>query len=475
MKKIKQNKKKHALILFLGIVVFVLFFLSRASFPILKTEAQNPTNELFGFAWSPNIGWISFNCADAGSCVVSSYKVKLESDNTLSGFAWSPNIGWISFNQADLINCPTGGTTCVAKFTGIGLTGWARACSGSKSTGGTATTCLGFDDANADGADDDGFTGFISLSGSSPNPYAVSYNASSKKFGSFAWGSDVLGWISFNCVDTNSCGTSNYAVTLNSSTVTPPCTTPPCGTGPGGTGGDDTNTPPGGGGGSGPRIYLTAEPTGPSVDSNGFAKSKLSFWASVAGFNSCVASAPANVTGFSGSQSNPPVVPPNSASQFNVSIPAIYANKPVKFDVSCLTADKQSSSSAFAIIVPRIPLPPPEDSPIIWECSKFNKDTKEFNLSVTTSYTKNCTLKRDGDLVSNVTIPDTTIDSSPQTTTVSLNTDFPQTFTLGCYDYSGTTFWTYEPTPKYTETMCTGATGWKTTGGAKKKPKFEEF
>ena len=47
-----------------------------------------------GFAWSENIGWINFNG--------SNYGVNVSPLNgKLSGFAWSENIGWISFNESD--------------------------------------------------------------------------------------------------------------------------------------------------------------------------------------------------------------------------------------------------------------------------------------------------------------------------------------------------------------------------------------
>src|SRR5512133_3036518 len=63
---------------------------------------------LSGYAWSENIGWISFNCTNNNSCGTSgNYGVNVSTTN-LSGYAWSENIGWITFNSAELSGCPSG-------------------------------------------------------------------------------------------------------------------------------------------------------------------------------------------------------------------------------------------------------------------------------------------------------------------------------------------------------------------------------
>ncbi len=41
------------------------------------------TDNLSGYAWSPNIGWISFNCTNTGSCATSPYGVSVAADGTL--------------------------------------------------------------------------------------------------------------------------------------------------------------------------------------------------------------------------------------------------------------------------------------------------------------------------------------------------------------------------------------------------------
>jgi len=69
--------------------------------------------DLYGYAWSPAIGWISFNCNQTGvggtnDCATSNYKVSMAtSTGYFSGFAWNDIIGWISFNCANLSICGT--------------------------------------------------------------------------------------------------------------------------------------------------------------------------------------------------------------------------------------------------------------------------------------------------------------------------------------------------------------------------------
>ncbi|TSC69507.1 MAG: Uncharacterized protein G01um101456_188, partial [Parcubacteria group bacterium Gr01-1014_56] len=102
------------------------------------------------------------------------------STQDIFGWTWSENIGWVSFNNSQLAGCPSG--TCEARLnlTSGQVSGWARACSGTVNgdcTGATRT---------------DGWDGWISLAGTG---YAVSMLGGAS---SYAWGSDVVGWINFN-------------------------------------------------------------------------------------------------------------------------------------------------------------------------------------------------------------------------------------------------------------------------------------
>ncbi len=88
---------------------------STSNYKVTSDENGN----LSGWAWSESFGWISFSCTTGGSngeniCSSSQYGVGVATSTiTISGqiyqpgefygYAWSENIGWISFN------CKTGG------------------------------------------------------------------------------------------------------------------------------------------------------------------------------------------------------------------------------------------------------------------------------------------------------------------------------------------------------------------------------
>jgi len=117
--------------------------------------APDGVGDLFGFAHSDNIGWISLNCVSTNSCATVEYKVSSDADGDLSGWAWSENYGWISFN------------------------------------------CLN-DDSCGD------------------SDYKVTINQTTGDFDGYAW-SQNLGWTSFNCITggpggTDICDTSDYKV-----------------------------------------------------------------------------------------------------------------------------------------------------------------------------------------------------------------------------------------------------------------------
>lgn len=192
------------------------------SLPETRTKVSaGTTQNLSGWAWTSNVGWIAFNCNTPGTgqdtpplgvtCDTGpDYGVNVETSGELTGYAWSNNFGWVSFNRADSTGCPipdpevdfNGG--CGAKLLSVAnghrrLVGWARALSGANDP-------------------DDGWTGFISFN---PKPgveatsmptvvganctrippdngcYGVRMNSTSLRFSGFAWGGEVLGWISF--------------------------------------------------------------------------------------------------------------------------------------------------------------------------------------------------------------------------------------------------------------------------------------
>lgn len=198
-------------------------------------DAHNIT----GWMWSENIGWVSLNClndhnpsADGIQPSLYNYGVNInwtqgQPLGTLSGWAWSPNIGWISFDRNITGNPPrepflnTGDyIASIDKFNGS-IQGWARAIAGNNSNNG-------------------GWNGWIRLSvaktETTPN-LTISKEATSEldkdkcQLRGWAWGEEVVGWLSLNCNQTafgstNNCATggvsdpkSDYAFTITPSNV----------------------------------------------------------------------------------------------------------------------------------------------------------------------------------------------------------------------------------------------------------------
>jgi len=54
-----------------------------------------------GYAWNDTYGWFSFNCANsgAGDCGGSFYGVNITDDEKVVGYAWSTNLGWVCFGE----------------------------------------------------------------------------------------------------------------------------------------------------------------------------------------------------------------------------------------------------------------------------------------------------------------------------------------------------------------------------------------
>ncbi len=179
-----------AIFIFMAGFAGYIFFNGLKEYPSVKAAASQIVR---GFAWSENIGWISFNClndyngdgteeshcADAG--YPSDYGVNLNADNTLSGFAWSENIGWISFEAASVAGCPS--APCQPGLVGSNFSGWARVCSVFSSG------CSG-----ALNSERGGWDGWIKLR-KDPD-YGVSLNGID--FEGYAWSDMVTGWICFN-------------------------------------------------------------------------------------------------------------------------------------------------------------------------------------------------------------------------------------------------------------------------------------
>lgn len=163
------------------------------------------TDNVSGWAWSSTIGWISFNGANYGVHVCtgdsdSHAGCGAGSDGKMVGYAWSSNIGWIKFDPVGPY--PSSPSQAAQVDASGNITGWARACAGAANA-----DCSGGTNLQAGGWD-----GWIKLSNAT-----IDFTLSPAEFHGYAWGSDVIGWVSFNCAEGgasggNICGQSNYKV-----------------------------------------------------------------------------------------------------------------------------------------------------------------------------------------------------------------------------------------------------------------------
>ncbi len=169
-----------------------------------------------------NFGWVStnsLNCDSNGDglsegivgCPVSGspvaqYGLAIPLSGVISGYAWSENIGWISFNAADVVGCPVpdpvSGCSATSHGSGNFLTGWARIIS--MCDGSDADNICSAGEVNANAG---GWKGWIKLSGTindgSGTAYGVTINSSTHALEGYALsaspeGAFELGWLNFN-------------------------------------------------------------------------------------------------------------------------------------------------------------------------------------------------------------------------------------------------------------------------------------
>ncbi len=249
-----MSSSKHYLIIagsLLVILIIAGFVLDRF-FPAKPVQSAS-TDNVSGWAWSnmeiggsgTTIGWISFNstncdtddngfsnggagCPAAGTAIAK-YGVNVNSSTgDFLGYAWSENIGWISFNRTVAGNPPAapynGGSGPIANldFATKRVRGWARALAACQNDLWDGTKCTGSGAGNAAG----GWDGWIKLGdggtwpggGSPPSLNSQVYiqtQAGPDEFRGWAWGDMIIGWISFNCADRGVCGSSSYKVVLD--------------------------------------------------------------------------------------------------------------------------------------------------------------------------------------------------------------------------------------------------------------------
>lgn len=166
-----------------------------------KAAAADPMS-ITGYAWSsasPGVGWISFSGPGYGV-------FENVTTGAFSGYAWSSNIGWISFAASDA----THPAPNIASGTGE-ITGWVRACAAFANK----NACSGALDPKTEGWD-----GWIALSGTAQDgsSYGVVQDASCTWTG-YAWGSDAIGAIKMS--GTTADGSSYGVVGVDSVTCAP--------------------------------------------------------------------------------------------------------------------------------------------------------------------------------------------------------------------------------------------------------------
>jgi len=169
----------------------------------IKISNADASNNVSGFAWSSNIGWVSFNCTNDNTCDTPNHNYGVSIDpvtGNFSGYAWSPSVGWIDFaptsgypavpNIGAHYNSATGVVTGWAKILTLGANGWLK-------------------------MSDDSVTVW--------NGKGVKINSTTGDLSGYAWNGNAtsdtqsgIGWLSFNCSnEIPACSGTNYKVVAN--------------------------------------------------------------------------------------------------------------------------------------------------------------------------------------------------------------------------------------------------------------------
>ncbi|MCK5319884.1 hypothetical protein KAJ61_00660 [Candidatus Parcubacteria bacterium] len=203
------------LAIFASAVSFFIFKFNKGANIVCAGVGENVS----GWAWNSNVGWVSFNTIDcdtngnsaydagdtgsAGCPAVGTlfhdYGVNIDlATGNFSGYAWNSNVGWISFNRCgtdnncgtsdgDTSNPPSNdpgvGAGPIAKLVGANIIGWAKILSIGDSG------WIRFDHGQA---------GFEATADASVNGLK-----------GWAWNGNAdgtgIGWTSFNCGNYSSC------------------------------------------------------------------------------------------------------------------------------------------------------------------------------------------------------------------------------------------------------------------------------
>ena len=216
----------------LVIALFIFSVTLAAEIQCPGPQCETPdtsTKILSGYAWSPNIGWISFSNNGSEGPPYHVYLLAPENGSAFRyfggldgepGYAWSPSLGWIKFDEHITENLDSGD---VFPSSGKDADAYgARVESGNEFVSGWARVCVVFVSGCSGPLETDekrgGWDGWIKFSGStnSGGTYQVKLNdghypAAFYHAGDPAWGGSVIGWVSFCSPDSS---TVSYCVRL---------------------------------------------------------------------------------------------------------------------------------------------------------------------------------------------------------------------------------------------------------------------
>jgi len=204
----------------------------------IKILNASASNNVTGWAWNANTGWISFNCTnDTPACSGTNYGVSVDlATGYFSGYAWSASLGWISFNRKTCVGGSDAGVFCGknsdctsnnCRLDGPGAAGEPLAQPFSPPASPDYNAIYSFSDNTVTGwakilsLGDNGWVKLRKYTGDSGADYGVSINPATGSFSGFGWnandsGGGGAGWISFNCAgESPACGGTNYKVVAN--------------------------------------------------------------------------------------------------------------------------------------------------------------------------------------------------------------------------------------------------------------------
>lgn len=75
-------------------LILTIIFFSIGLYSVANASAQN----IAGYVYSQDAGWISLNCSNTNSCNSISYSVAEDNAGNLLGYGYSETGGWVNFN-----------------------------------------------------------------------------------------------------------------------------------------------------------------------------------------------------------------------------------------------------------------------------------------------------------------------------------------------------------------------------------------